>query len=56
MLTVKYTKKFTKDLKLMKKRGLNIELLHSVVKIIANNEKLPEQYRDHFLTGNYTRL
>lgn len=56
MLTVKYTKKFIKDLKLMKKRGLNIELLQEVVKMIANNEKLPDRYRDHFLTGNYKRL
>lgn len=56
MLTVKYTKKFVKDLKLMKKRGLNLELLHEVVKIIANNQKLPDKYRDHFLIGNYKRL
>ena len=48
MLTVKYTKKFVKDLKLMKKRGLDISLLHEVVEMIANNKKLPDRYKDHF--------
>ena len=56
MLTVKYHNRFTKDLKLMKKRGLNIELLHEIVRMLANNEKLPDRYRDHFLTGNYKRI
>lgn len=56
MLTVKYHNKFIKDLKLMKKRGCNIELLHDVVRMLTNNEKLPDKYRDHFLTGNYKRI
>ena len=56
MLTVKYHNQFTKDLKLMKKRGLNIELLHEVVRMIANQEKLLDKYKDHFLTGNYKRI
>ena len=40
----------------MKKRGLNMNLLHEVVEILANKKPLPEKYRDHFLTGNYKRV
>ena len=56
MLIVKYTKQFQKDYKLMKKRGLNIDLLKEVIKMLANGEKLPEKYRDHNLTGKYRRI
>lgn len=56
MLTIKYSNLFKKDLKLMKKRGLNIDLLKEIVEKLANNEKLPEQNRDHFLTSNYKRI
>lgn len=56
MLTVKYSNLFKKDYKLMKKRGLNMKLLHEVVEMLANNKPLPEKYRDHFLSGNYKRI
>ncbi len=56
MLIVKYTNLFKKDYKLMKKRGLNMKRLHDVVEKLANNEPLPEKYRDHYLTGNYKRV
>lgn len=56
MLIVKYSNLFKKDLKLMKKRGLNIELLKEVVEMLANNKTLPDKYRDHYLIGNYKRI
>lgn len=56
MLIVKYTNSFKKDIKLMKKRGLNINLLKEVIEMLANNITLPEKYHDHFLTGNYKRI
>lgn len=56
MLKVKYTNNFRKDYKLMQKRGLNMNLLKEVVSLLANNEILPEKYRDHFLIGNYKRM
>jgi len=56
MLIVKYSNLFKKDLKLMKKRGLNINLLKEVVEMLANNKPLPDKYRDHYLTGNYKRI
>ena len=52
MLTVKYSNLFKRDYKLMKKRGLNMQLLHEVVEMLANNKPLPEKYREHFLSGN----
>ncbi len=56
MLIVKYGSKFKKDYKLMEKRGLNMDLLHEIVKKLANNEPLPDKNRDHNLTGNYKRV
>ena len=56
VLIVKYSNLFKKDYKLMKKRGLNMNLLHEVVDMLANNKPLPEKYRDHYLTGNYKRI
>lgn len=56
MLIVKYSNQFKKDYKLMKKRGLDLKLLQDVVSKLANNEALPEKYRDHFLVGEYKRL
>lgn len=47
------TGKFKKDLKLAKKRGYDLNLLSTVVDILAAGEKLPEKYRDHDLSGNY---
>ena len=45
-----------KDYKLMKKRGLNLALLHEVVSMLANNESLPDKYKDHYLIGEYKRI
>ena len=44
---------FRKDLKLARKRGLNLNLLKTVINILASGETLSRQYRDHDLTGNY---
>ena len=56
MLTVKYSNLFKKDYKLMKKRGLNLKLLQDVVSMLANNEILPDKYKDHYLVGEYKRI
>ena len=56
LLTVKYSNLFKKDYKLMKKRGLDLELLQDVVYMLANNTKLPEKYKDHHLGGIYKRI
>ena len=56
MLTVKYTNLFKKDYKLIKKRGLNLKLLQEVVDMLANEQTLPEKYKDHYLAGEYKRI
>lgn len=44
---------FKKDLKRIKKSGLNIEKLYKIVELLANDITLEERYKDHKLTGNY---
>lgn len=53
MYSVRPTVRFQKDLKRMKKRGYNIDLLTNVIKKLANGEKLPDKNRDHLLTGDF---
>ncbi len=53
MLDVVLSNQFKKDLKLMNRRGVNLDLLDYVVNKLANNEELEEKYYDHALTGNY---
>jgi len=50
------TGQFRHDLKLAKKRGLDMELLFSVLELLVSGEPLPIQYREHMLTGNYRGL
>ena len=54
MLEVRYTNQFKKDLKLCAKCNYKLSLLSEVVKMLQNELSLPEKYRDHELTGNYS--
>ena len=56
LLIVKYTNLFKKDYKLMKKRGFDLKLLEEVVDMLANEQTLPEKYKDHYLSGEYKRI
>jgi mRNA interferase YafQ len=53
MLNVIYTGRFKKDYKKCIKRGLDIDLLKSVVNILALPATLPVKNQDHDLKGNY---
>lgn len=53
MLTIKYHASFKKDYKRIIKRGYDVSLLEKTVEILANEEKLPEKYKDHNLSGDY---
>lgn len=53
MLTIKYYSSFRKDFKRIQKRGYDIRKLDEVINLLANEQPLPEKYRDHQLTGNY---
>lgn len=56
MYQLEQTGKFKKDIKLAKKRGLNMELLDEVVTHLVEKGKLPEKNKPHRLTGNYIRF
>jgi mRNA interferase YafQ len=49
-----YTTAFSRDLKKIKKRGYNIELLSAVVDQLQSGEPLAAKYKDHNLTGNWS--
>ena len=49
-----FTGKFKKSLKMAKQRGLNIQLLDSVVSKLLQGNLLEEKYRDHVLKGKYS--
>lgn len=51
LLTVKFTTTYKRDYKKMKKRGLNLALLDSVVDALRHGKKLDEKYHDHELKG-----
>ena len=53
MLKIKYHSSFKRDYKRLKKRGMNMELLHEVIELLTMKEPLPERYRDHALIGDY---
>ena len=47
------TKRFQKDLKRIKKRGYDMNLLSDILKKLAKGEPLPPKNRDHPLTGDF---
>ena len=53
MLTIKYHTMFKKDFKRIKKRGYDISRLEKKDELLANEVPLPEQFKDHNLSGNY---
>ena len=53
MLTIEYHTMFKKDFKRIKKRGYDISRLEKIVELLANEVPLPEQFKDHNLSGNY---
>ena len=50
---LEYGNRFLRDLKLAKRRGLNMKDLIDVTDLLQEGKQLPERCRDHLLTGNY---
>ena len=48
---LEYGGKFLKDLKLAKRRGLNMQELVDVTDMLQEGKELPEKCLDHTLTG-----
>ena len=53
MLCPIYTRQFERDIKLMKKRGKNLEKLKPVIRSLTEEEPLNDLHRDHKLVGNW---
>ena len=53
MLKIVYHSRFKKDYKIMIKRGYDANELVTVINLLANQQALPDRYKDHKLTGNY---
>ena len=53
MYNLRFTNKIQRNIKLMKKRGKDLDKLTVVLKLLQNDEGLPSKYKDHALTGNY---
>ena len=49
------TTRFKKDLKMLLKRGYNLESLASVLDLLVTGERLPRRFKEHILVGNYTK-
>ena len=53
MLDFSFTNQFKKDLKLLKKRGKNLDKIIDVIVTLIWNEPLPEKNREHKLHGDW---
>ena len=53
MLKIVPSNHFKRDLKIARKRGLDIAKLSFVVNTLANQQKLDEKYKDHALSGPF---
>lgn len=54
MLYPEYTNRFKKDIKIVKKRRWNMDLLKEVIYLLCNEIALPEKNNDHSLKGNWS--
>ena len=53
MYRVTLKKQFRKDFALMKRRGLPVEELQTVITVLASGSTLAPAYKDHPLKGEY---
>lgn len=54
MFKLVITVKFKKDVKLLKKRSFNMETLKKTIYYLEASGKLPESYKSHKLSGDYS--
>jgi len=53
MLKPRYTTQFKKDYKVVVKRGYKTALLEDVIRLLCDEQPLPDKNRDHALTGSF---
>lgn len=52
-MEVRTSKRFKQDLKICSKQGKDLNKLNFVLNLLKNGEKIPPNYHDHKLTGNF---
>ncbi|MGN0642197.1 MAG: type II toxin-antitoxin system YafQ family toxin [Huintestinicola sp.] len=50
---IEVTSRFKKEYKKACKQGLDTELLRNIVTLLANGERLPNENKDHLLSGDW---
>ena len=53
MFQLVFTNRFKKDVKLLQKRGFNIDLLKNAINSLEKSGELPLESRPHKLSGDY---
>lgn len=53
MLDKKFSTRFKKDLKKYEHKKEVIKEFNQILKLLLAKDKLPEKYKDHYLSGNY---
>ena len=53
MYKLRYTSKIKRNIKLMKKRGKDLNKLTTVLELLVQGKELPPKYKDHPLSGNF---
>ena len=53
MYTIRMTRTFRRDTERCRKRGYDMELLKTAIRILEIDGQLPSSYRPHKLSGNY---
>ena len=53
MFSLQTTRQFEKDYKLCKKRGLKLELIHTLFEQLELSGSVPAKYKAHKLSGNF---
>ena len=53
MYNLRFTNRIQRNIKLMKKRGKDLEKLKTALNLLQQGIELPAKYKDHALTGNY---
>ena len=54
MLNVRYTNQLEKDIRRLVKRGYDISKFADTIKLLLQNDGMPERYRDHALKGKWS--
>lgn len=50
---IEQSSRFKKQMRLMQKRGKDLDKILNIIRMLSYDQKLPMQYRDHQLIGSF---